>query len=60
MRAPTKLQSARLVDDEDRLVVVRADQGADYRQVEDVLRLTREAGVRRVAIATRQQTGEAS
>lgn len=50
----------RLAEDEDRLVVVRADQVADYRQVEDVLRLTREAGVRRVAIATRQKTGEAS
>lgn len=38
------------------LVVVRADSGAPYSAVRDILEQTRAAGAKRVAIATRQKT----
>ena len=38
------------------LVVVRADSGAPYSAVRDILEQTRSAGAKRVAIATRQKT----
>ena len=39
------------------LVVVRADSGAPYSAVRELLADARAAGARRLAIATRQQTG---
>ena len=39
------------------LVVVRADSGAPYSAVRDLLSDARAAGAKRLAIATRQQTG---
>ena len=41
---------------DDVLVVVRADSGAPYSRVRDILEQTRAAGAKRVAIATRQDT----
>jgi biopolymer transport protein TolR len=41
---------------DDVLVVVRADSGAPYSAVRDILEQTRAAGAKRVAIATRQRT----
>jgi biopolymer transport protein TolR len=41
---------------DDVLVVVRADSGAPYARVRDILEKTRAAGAKRVAIATRQDT----
>jgi biopolymer transport protein ExbD len=41
---------------DDVLVVVRADSGAPYARVRDILEQTRAAGAKRVAIATRQDT----
>jgi biopolymer transport protein TolR len=40
------------------LVVVRADSGAPYASVRDVLEKARAAGAKRLAIATRQKTGD--
>ena len=42
---------------EDVLVVVRADSGAPYAAVRDLLEEARAAGAKRIAIATRQKTG---
>jgi biopolymer transport protein TolR len=41
---------------DDVLVVVRADSGAPYSRVREILEQTRAAGAKRVAIATRQDT----
>ena len=38
------------------LVVVRADSGAPYSRIREILEQTRAAGAKRVAIATRQDT----
>jgi biopolymer transport protein TolR len=43
----------------DVLVVVRADSGAPYSRVREILEQTRAAGAKRVAIATRQDTKKA-
>jgi biopolymer transport protein ExbD len=43
--------------DKDVLVVVRADAGASYETVQEILRQARAAGARRLAIATRQGDG---
>jgi biopolymer transport protein ExbD len=51
---------ARLAGHEDMLVVVRADHASRYDEVEDLLRLAREAGARRIAVATRPGTEDAS
>lgn len=40
------------------LVVVRADSGAPYAEVRDVLEKARAAGAQRLAIATRQKAGD--
>jgi biopolymer transport protein ExbD len=45
----------RLQDDPDALVVVRADQSMPYERVEDLLKLSREAGAQRLAVASRQK-----
>ena len=42
----------------DVLVVVRADSGAPYAAVRDVLEKARAAGAQRLAIATRQKAGD--
>ena len=42
---------------EDVLVVVRADSGAPYGAVKELLEEARAAGAKRIAIATRQKTG---
>lgn len=49
--------SARLAEpgNRDLLVVVRADSGAHYSSVRDLLEAARQAGARRLAIATRQK-----
>jgi biopolymer transport protein ExbD len=44
-------------DGDDLIVVVRADEGVSYDIVEDILRIARQAGARRLGIAT-QQTGK--
>jgi biopolymer transport protein ExbD len=40
----------------DVLVVVRADSGAPYGKIREILHHTRQVGAKRVAIATRQKT----
>lgn len=40
------------------LVVVRADEGVSYQSVEELLKDARDAGARRLAIATRQPGGK--
>lgn len=40
----------------DVLVVVRADSGAPYGAIKEILHTTRQVGAKRVAIATRQKT----
>lgn len=48
-----------LADKRDFLVIVRADQGVAYGQVEQVMDLAKKAGAQRIAIATQQeQAGE--
>ena len=47
---------ARLDRNGDLLVVVRADVGTPYAEVRDILASAREAGAKRIAIATRQRT----
>lgn len=56
------LISRRIADDGDNLiVVVRADEGVTYAAVEEVLKETRSAGAKRLAIATQQRgNGKAS
>jgi biopolymer transport protein TolR len=44
-------------DGDDLMVVVRADEGVSYDIVEDILRISRESGARRLGIAT-QQSGK--
>src|SRR5439155_9407772 len=39
----------------DFLVIIRADQGVAYGKVERVMELTKQAGARRIAIATQQE-----
>jgi len=51
---------ARLAEHEDMLVVVRADHTSRYDEVEDLLRIAREAGAKRIAVATRPGTGSES
>jgi biopolymer transport protein ExbD len=41
------------------LVVVRADSGAPYEAVREILTQAKSAGATRIAIATRQKTGDA-
>ena len=60
--SPGRLMSAlgqRLSDgkDKDVLVVVRADEGVPYKSVHGILQQAREAGAKRIAIATRQRGG---
>jgi biopolymer transport protein ExbD len=43
----------------DTLVIVRADQGSQYGQVEQIMDLAKKAGAQRVAIATQQQQEKA-
>ncbi len=45
----------RLEDESDALVVVRADRWVPYERVASVLRLAREAGATRLAVASRQK-----
>jgi len=45
--------------DKDVLVVVRADSGAPYTEVQKLLEEARGAGATHLAIATRQKTGAA-
>lgn len=56
----TGVLAARLAQsgNEDVLVVVRADSGAPYANVNQLLEKTRAAGAKRIAIATRQKTEE--
>jgi biopolymer transport protein TolR len=56
----TSLLQSRLAEsgNGDVLVVVRADSGAPYASVRDVLEKARAAGARRLAIATRQRAGD--
>jgi len=51
---------ARLAEHENMLVVVRADHESPYVDVEDLLRIAREAGAKHIAVATRQGEGSAS
>lgn len=44
-----------LADKKDFLVIVRADQGVAYGQVEQVMELAKKAGAQRIAIATQQE-----
>jgi biopolymer transport protein ExbD len=43
-----------LADKKDFLVIIRADQGVAYGQVEQVMELAKKAGATRIAIATQQ------
>ena len=45
-------------DKKDFLVIIRADQGVPYGQVEQVMDLTKKAGAQRIAIATQQEQKE--
>jgi biopolymer transport protein TolR len=56
----TELLRSRLGEEgnNDVLVVVRADSGAPYAAVRDVLEKARAAGAQRLAIATRQKAGD--
>jgi biopolymer transport protein TolR len=56
----TELLRSRLAEggNSDVLVVVRADSGAPYSAVRDVLEKARAAGAKRLAIATRQKAGD--
>ncbi len=45
-------------DKKDFLVIIRADQGVAYGQVEQVMDLTKKAGAQRIAIATQQDEGK--
>lgn len=50
--------AARVEEDGEQLVVVvRADQGVSYNEVEGILKLARGAGATRLAIATQNQKG---
>jgi len=44
-----------LKDKPEFLVIIRADQGVAYGKVEQVMELTKQAGARRIAIATQQE-----
>ncbi len=44
-----------LRDKSDFLVIIRADQGVAYGKVEQVMELTKQAGAKRIAIATQQE-----
>jgi len=44
-----------LKDKADFLVIIRADQGVAYGKVEEVMELTKQAGAKRIAIATQQE-----
>lgn len=44
-----------LADKKDFLVIIRADQGVPYGQVEQVMDIAKRAGARRIAIATQQE-----
>src|SRR5260370_1054196 len=44
-----------LADKKDFLVIIRADQGVAYGQVEQVMDLAKKAGAQRIAIATQQE-----
>jgi biopolymer transport protein ExbD len=44
-----------LADKKNFLVIVRADQGVAYGQVEQVMELAKKAGASRIAIATQQE-----
>jgi len=41
-------------DGDDLMVVVRADEGVSYHIVEDIMRIARESGAKRLGIATQQ------
>jgi biopolymer transport protein ExbD len=45
-----------LRDKKNFLVIIRADQGVNYGQVEQVMELAKKAGASRIAIATQQDT----
>jgi biopolymer transport protein ExbD len=48
--------SKELRDKKNFLVIIRADQGVNYGQVEQVMELAKKAGASRIAIATQQDT----
>jgi len=48
-----------LADKKDFLVIIRADQGVAYGQVEQVMDLAKRAGAQRIAIATQQEEEKA-
>lgn len=47
-----------LADKKEFLVIIRADQGVPYGQVESVMDLAKKAGAQRIAIATQQDQGK--
>ena len=48
-----------LADKKDFLVIIRADQGTPYGQVEQVMEIAKKAGAQRTAIATQQEQEKA-
>ena len=48
-----------LADKKDFLVIIRADQGVAYGQVEQVMDIAKRAGAQRIAIATQQEQEKA-
>src|SRR5690349_3588587 len=48
-----------LADKKDFLVIIRADQGVSYGQVEQVMDIAKRAGAERIAIATQQEQEKA-
>jgi biopolymer transport protein ExbD len=58
MNTLTSALSKQLRDKEKRhmLVIIRADQGVNYGQVEQIMELAKKAGAERIAIATQQDS----
>ena len=49
-----QIVAERVAEEDDLMIVMRADSGVEYDAVEDLMKMMRSAGAKRLAIATRQ------